>query len=142
MSKKTGIIAIIVGLVAICLSGFALFKSMNPPAAESKDVQYVLYLGTNSKDSNTPYGTPEECKDKVDEVLSKHFEGFTLQEAFGGWTNPDGSVAREYTVVISLSDTTSDKVHAASDDLLKEFNQSTILIQTNETKTEFYTGTE
>ncbi len=73
-------------------------------------------------------------------MLTKHFEGFTIQEANGGWTNEDGSVDHEYTVVILLSDTTAEKVHAASDDLIRAFNQSAVLIQANKTKTEFYSG--
>ena len=101
-----------------------------------------MYLGTNDKDTYEPFGTAEEAKAKVDEVLTKHFEGFAIQEANGGWTNENGTVDHEYTIVILLSDTTSEKVHAAADDLIREFNQSSVLIQANETKTEFYSGGE
>ena len=144
MSKKTGIVAIVLSVVAICLSVVSLYRSIaqTPREAESKDVQYVMYLGTNDKDTNKPYGTDEEAKSKVDEVLTKYFEGFTIQDANGGWVNDDGSVAHEYTVVILLSDTTLEMVHAASDDLIREFNQSSVLIQANETTTEFYSGAE
>ena len=144
MSKKTGIAAIILSVVAICLSVVSLYRSVEqtPNETESRDIQYVMFLGTNDKDTNEPYGTAEEAKSKVDEVLTKYFEGFTIQEANGGWVNDDGSVAHEYTVVILLSDTTLDRVHQASDDLIKEFNQSSILIQANETVTEFYSGAE
>lgn len=99
-----------------------------------------MYLGTNDKDSYEPYGEPDAVKAKVDEVLTRHFEGFTIQEANGGWTNEDGTVSHEYTVVILLSDTTAEKVHAAADDLIRAFNQSSVLIQANETTTEFYSG--
>ncbi len=144
MSKKTGMAAIILSVVAICLSVVSLYRSIEqtPNETESRDIQYVMFLGTNDKDTNEPYGTAEEVKSKVDEVLTKYFEGFTIQEANGGWVNNDGSVAHEYTVVILLSDTTLDLVHQASDDLIKEFNQSSILIQANETVTEFYSGAE
>jgi hypothetical protein len=144
MSKKTGMAAIILSVVAICLSVVSLYRSIEqtPNETESRDIQYVMFLGTNDKDTNEPYGTAEEVKSKVDEVLTKYFEGFTIQEANGGWVNNDGSVAHEYTVVILLSDTTLDRVHQASDDLIKEFNQSSILIQANETVTEFYSGAE
>ena len=80
------------------------------------------------------------AKAKVDEVLTHHFEGFTIQEANGGWTNETGTVDHEYTIVIILSDTTMDQVHAAADDLIQAFNQSSVLIQANETTTEFYSG--
>lgn len=144
MSKKTGMVSIILSVVAICLSVVSLYRSIEqtPNETEGRDIQYVMFLGTNDKDTNEPYGTAEEAKSKVDEVLTKYFEGFTIQEANGGWVNNDGSVAHEYTVVILLSDTTLDRVHQASDDLIKEFNQSSILIQANETVTEFYSGAE
>ena len=116
-----------------------MYKSFQP-ATGGKDIQYVLYVGTNYKDTYEPFGTEEEAKRKVDEVLSKHFLGFTIQDAKDGWTNEDGHVDHEFTVVVMLSDTTPEKVHEAAEDLLKAFNQSSILIQANESQTEFYTG--
>ena len=140
MSKKLVIISIIISVIAL---GFSVFVFITLPKQEEKeeyDIQYVLFLGTNDKDTYTPYGTPDEVKAKVDEVLTKHVEGFTIQEANGGWTNDNGTVDHEYTVVILLSDTNEDKVHAVCDDLIKTFNQSSVLIQSNRTKTEFYSG--
>ena len=46
----------------------------------------------------------------------------------------------EYTLVICLSDTDPEQVHAAADDLILRFNQSSVLIQANKTATEFYSG--
>jgi hypothetical protein len=110
-------------------------------AAEgSENVQYVMYLGTNDKDTNEPVFTQEESMDTVRNILIDHFGGYTIQEANGGWVNENGEESREYTLVIYLSDTTLDEVHAAADDLLKTFNQSSVLIQTNPTQTEFYAG--
>ena len=126
----------------MCLSVFSLYKSTvrSHNEMEDRDIQYVMYLGTNDKDTYEAFGTPEESKTKADEVLTRYFEGFTIQEANGGWTNEDGSVSHEYTLVIILSDTTLDKVHAAADELIREFNQNSVLIQANETSTEFYNG--
>ena len=141
MSKKTGTAVLIISIAAICLSLFSVYRvSSQRQEASSRDIQYVMYLGTNDKDTYEPFGTPEQAKAKVDEVLTKHFEGFTIQEANGGWTNENGTVDHEYTVVILLSDTTLEKVHAAADDLIRAFNQSSVLIQANETTTEFYSG--
>ncbi len=141
MSKKAGTVALILSIAAICLSLFSVYRvSSQSQETKSRDIQYVMYLGTNDKDTYEPFGTPEQAKAKVDEVLTKHFEGFTIQEANGGWTNDNGTVDHEYTVVILLSDTTLEKVHAAADDLIRAFNQSAVLIQANETATEFYSG--
>ena len=123
MIKKSGLIALVLAVIALGLSIFN-FVSAPKMQQEEYDIQYEIFLGTNDKDSYEPYGTPDAVKEKVDEVLTKHFEGFTIQEANGGWTNENGTVDHEYTVVILLSDTTLEKVYAASDDLIRAFNQS------------------
>ena len=112
------------------------------PAAEEaadSDVQYVLYLGTNDKDTNTPVFTQAEAMEQARAILLRNFGGYTIQEAHGGWID-EGKEYQEYTLVISLSDTTPEKVHAAADELISVFRQSTVLIQENPTKTEFYAG--
>jgi phosphoglycolate phosphatase-like HAD superfamily hydrolase len=108
--------------------------------AEAKtDIQYVLYLGTNDKDTNKPVFTQAEAVEKAKDILIRHFGGYTIQEAHGGWID-DGKVYQEYTIVIYLSDTTPEKVHTAADELVETFRQSSVLIHENPTKTEFYSG--
>ena len=81
-------------------------------------------------------GTDEFCGKKI---LIDHFGGYTIQEANGGWK--DGTIVyKEYTLVIYLSDTTIDEVHQACKAFIEKFNQSSILIQSNKTRTEFYAG--
>ena len=64
--------------------------------------------------------------------------GYTIQDANGGWIGDDGTEYQEYTLVVYLSDTTEDQVHALCDTLIDTYNQSSVLIQMNKTKTEFY----
>lgn len=104
------------------------------------DVQYVLYVGTNDKDTNQPVFSHEESKEKAKEILINNLGGYTIQEAEGGWIGDDGTEYQEYTLVIYLSDTTEEKVHEVSDKLMKTFNQSSVLIHKNVTETEFYEG--
>lgn len=134
--KKT--ISIILALI-ISLSLIATITSCAKKEEEpkTKDIQYVLYVGTNDKDTVEPVFTPEESKAKAIEILLKHFGGYTIQEASGGWIDND-KIYTEYTLVIYLSDTTLEKVHAACDEFIEVFRQSSILIQANQTKTEFY----
>lgn len=139
-------LALVVGVAALCLSVLTIIKLPKgpgaevPPPPEDGEIQYVLYIGTNDKDSNDPVYDPDEALEHTDAVLTNYFSGFTIQEARGGWVNDDGSVAHEYTIVVYLSDTDLDTVHAACDDLIAEFNQSAILIQQNHTTTEFYSN--
>lgn len=107
-------------------------------ASDTDDVQYVMYLGTNDKDTNKPVFTQAEAVEKAREILMARFGGYTIQEAFGGWIGDDGMEYQEYTLVIYLSDTTEDVVHAAADELIATFNQNSVLIQKNPTTTEFY----
>jgi len=104
------------------------------------DVQYVMYLGTNDKDTDKPVYTEAEAIEMAREILMRRFGGYTIQEAHGGWVGDDGAEYQEYTLVIYLSDTDIDAIHAAADELLEAFNQSSVLIQANPTQTEFYSG--
>ena len=151
-------LALVVGVAALCVSIVTMGMIRKGPGGEvppapapaedpegpaapsDPDIQYVLYIGTNDKDSNDPVYDPDEALEHTDAVLTNYFSGFTIQEARGGWVNDDGSVAHEYTIVVYLSDTDLDTVHAACDDLIAEFNQSAILIQQNHTTTEFYSN--
>ena len=101
--------------------------------AEKPDMQFVLYLGTNDKDTNTPVFTEAEAMQRAKEILIRRFGGYTIQEAHGGWIGDDGKEYQEY-----LSDTTMEEVHAAADEMIEVFRQSAILIHSNPTKTEFY----
>ena len=113
--------------------------SMIRNVQEPTDIQYVMYLGTNDKDTNQPVFAPEEAKEKAIAILLKHFGGYTIQEADGGWIDGE-TVYKEFTLVIYLSDTTLDKVHGAAKELIDTFHQSSVLIQANRTTTEFYYG--
>ena len=99
MKKNLAKTAVIISIVTLIISVAALVCAMNkapapapaaqePVAAEddqandaaaedaqAKDVQYVLYLGTNDKDTNEPVFTPEEAKKKAIQILLDHFGG-------------------------------------------------------------------
>ena len=119
--------------------------SVEEPAAEqaeetadtTRTIQYVMYVGTNDQDTNKPVYTQAESLEKLKEVLIRHFGGYTIQEANGGWID-SGIEYQEYTLVVYLSDTTLEAVHSAADELVSLFHQSSILIQQNPTTTEFY----
>ena len=126
-------------LMAICLlfCQVSLAEDIQP---EKEDIQYVLFLGTNDKVTNKPVFTQAEAMDQARSILIRHFGGYTIQEAYGGWMD-EGTLYQEYTLIIYLSDTTAEKVHAAADELVETFHQSSVLIQANPTRTEFYSGT-
>lgn len=137
-------LSVIIAIVALCVSLACVVCCIVMSCKGSKgdeDVQYVLYLGTNDKDTNEPVYGPEEAKNILRDILIDHMGGYTIQEANGGWIGDDGTKYQEYTLVIYLSDTDIKTVHALCDELIKTYNQSSVLIQMNKTTTEFYAGT-
>ena len=136
------VLAVLIALTLIILSAHSAFAEAVDEAAEQgnyawTDVQYVLYLGTNDKDTNKPVFTQAEALEQLKAILIRNFGGYTIQEAHGGWIS-DGVEYQEYTLVIYLSDTTIDKVHIAAEKMIETFHQSSVLIQQNPTRTEFY----
>ena len=122
------------------LEDLAEDRSAVPSEPETNSgTQYILYLGTNDKDTNKPVFTQAEAQAKAKEILIRHFGGYTLQEANGGWMDGD-TLYQEYTLVIYLSDTNEEAVHAAADELVETFHQNSVLIEAIPTQAEFYAG--
>lgn len=64
MTEKKATTAIILSIIAILISAVAMtvtFMHSDSKESESLDTQYVLYLGTNDKDTNQPVFTPEKA---------------------------------------------------------------------------------
>ena len=103
MSKKWAAVIISLLVISLGLSAVSLAVSLRQPPEQTGDIQYVLYLGTNDKDTNQPVYPPEEAKEKAKEILIRNFGGYTIQEANGGWIDDENTVYQEYTLVIYLS---------------------------------------
>lgn len=142
---------IIISIVSLCLSVACIVlmitgrppKSEEVPAETGNDnaaIQYVLYVGTNDKDTYAPKYSQEEAKQIVDDICLKHFEGYTLQEATGCWLDENGITTHEYTLVCYIDGTDEATVHAAADELITALNQNTILIETTTLDIEYYSG--
>ena len=140
MNKILNYVVTVLSVLALGLSIFCMTKVMQIPDPGKKDIQYVLYLGTNDKDTNEPVFPQEEAKEQLKKILIQRFGGYTITDANGGWIGEDGTKYQEYTLVIYLSDTTIDDVHSLCDELVDVYRQSSMLIQANETTTEFYSG--
>ena len=119
------------------------------PDAEAEDTQahtrdtaaqYVMYVGTNDKDTYKPEHTNEEAMNIVDQICLKYFDGYTLQDATGSWTDETGAPTHEYTLVCYFDAADEATVYEAADEIIKELNQNTVLIEKTEIEMEYYSG--
>lgn len=144
MSKKLGILALVLSVVGICLAGASLIISLNKGSQQAEtvesEIQYVMYVGTNDKDTYEPKYTHEEAMNIVDEVCLKYFEGYTIQEALGSWTDETGTPTHEYTIVCYFDGADKDSVYKAADEIIVALNQNTVLIETNIITVDYYSG--
>ncbi len=102
--------------------------------------KYTLYLGLNDKDTYEQMISTEEALDKANQICAKHAGGYTQFSAKGGWTNDDGTMGHENTIVYMLYDISDDDLKALLDELIQEFNQSAVLVEKSENAHIYYSG--
>ncbi len=146
MKEKLSIVAIVLSSIAIIVSIVAMSTvgglSRNDAASEGAGYasQYVMYVGTNDKDTYKPEHTQEEAREIVDKICLKYFEGYTIQEATGAWTDEKKNITHEYTIVCYFDDADKETVYKAADDVIRELNQNTVLIEQDNIQMEYYGG--
>ena len=141
MKDKISIIAVILASISLLVSviNYAGFSSP-APADDQTSTQYVMYVGTNDKDTYKPMHSNGEARDIVDRICLKYFEGYTLQEATGSWTDEKNNITHEYTIVCYFDDADKDTVYEAADEVIEALNQNTVLIEQSDIRMEYYSG--
>ena len=102
--------------------------------------KYTLYLGLNDKDTFEQKISTEDAIEKANEICARHSGGYTQFTARGGWTNDDGTLGHENTLVYMIYDIQESDLQAMLDEFLKEFNQSSVLVEKNESSHIYYSG--
>ena len=156
MAKTLSIISLILSLAACCAVVVFMVKGQgnnNDTSSESAVVSesssaeeqesalhFVMYVGTNDKDTYKQEIPTEEAKKLVDEICLKYFEGYTIQDAVGAWTEDTGAVTHENSIVCYFDFADEETVHKAADEILKALNQSSVLIEKDTLQMEYYSG--
>ncbi|MCR5168478.1 MAG: hypothetical protein K6C13_14895 [Oscillospiraceae bacterium] len=109
-------------------------------APDEGTLQYVMYVGTNDKDTYKPEHTGEEAIQIVDRICLNYFEGYTLQEATGSWKDEKDNITHEYTIVCYFDGADKEDVYHAADDIIAALNQNTVLIEENHIKMDYYSS--
>lgn len=128
-----------VGGVIVYLSGVLQREDASPLSqGQQEGTCYTLYIGTNDKDTYTQEISLEEARDMVNEICVKYVDGYTMQEANGGWVDETGTLTQEDTLVYRLMDVDEDQVISIMNEVLVALNQNSILVEKNEVSYCYY----
>lgn len=130
---------LIFNLIFSCILGVSFYRICHEKADDTK-TQYVMYVGTNDKDTYEQIIPTDEAKLKIDKICYKYLDGYTIQDAVGSWADEKGNPTHENTIVCYFDDASEEKVYAIADEILKELNQNTVLIERNSVMIDFYGG--
>lgn len=141
-NKKIKIFAIVISsllLVNMCITGVLLgFQINNNIVSNQYKTKYSLYIGTNDKDTYTQVIPFDTCLTKVTEICTKYTGGCTIYEANGYWKDDTNTITKEQSIVCILEDITKEKVYKICDEIIVELNQNSILIETQNVISTYY----
>lgn len=103
-------------------------------------IHYTLHIGLNDKDSYEQIIPTDEAKKLVDEICTKYVSGFTVQDAIGAWSDENGILTHENTIICHLDTSEEKTVYLICDELRHALNQNTVLIQKEVVQLDFYAG--
>lgn len=102
--------------------------------------KYVLYIGTNDKDTYTQLIPTEEARDIVNAICTKYVDGYTISDAKGGWVDETDTLTQEHTLVYAFYEVTEEQLLYIMDEILTELNQNSILVEKQEAVYAYYSG--
>ena len=102
--------------------------------------KYIMYVGTNDKDTYEPVMALDEAKELANNICAKYTSGYTQLDAKGGWLDDNGVLTQENTLVYIFFDATEQQLQNIMDELISELNQSSILIEKQDVLYTFYSA--
>ena len=133
--KELWIALLLVNLLATGALGISVWRA---DSSADRTVQYKMCIGTNDKDTGEQIIATEDAKEIVEGICLKYLGGYTIQDATGGWTDENGQVVRENSIVCYFDDAEEEAVYQIADEVIAALNQSTVLIEKNLLEIECY----
>ena len=144
-SKKLTIVMIVLliaNIAATCVIGVTALGKGSTSKDDETAVQYVMYIGTNDKDTYTQLISTEEAKSIIDEICYKYLGGYTLQDATGSWADEKNMATHENTIVCYFDDADEAAVYKIADEVIEALNQNAVLIEKKDIRMEYYWGAD
>lgn len=150
--KRLRLLTLLLVLNLIATVGVIVYLASNrPTTAEQREAggfvremetgeKYILYIGTNDKDTYTQIISTDDARDMVNRICAKYTGGYTASDARGGWVDETDTLTQENTLVYEFYDITEEQLTQIMDDVLRELNQNSILVERREAVYSYYSG--
>lgn len=102
-------------------------------------LKYTLYIGLNASDTGRQIYPTDMAKQKFNQIANEFVYGYTLYDADGFWKE-DGKIFTEHSLVCIIVDAEPESVKNLMDAVIKDFRQSSILLEVDEVNSTFYSG--
>ena len=107
--------------------------------ATEPHLKYTLYIGLNASDTGRQIYPTDEAKQRFNQIANNFIFGYTLYDADGFWKE-DGKTFTEHSLVCVIVDAEPESVKSLMDAVIKDFRQSSILLEVDEVHSTFYSG--
>ena len=142
MKKSACLILSAVLVMCICISCYAGNDADDRAKrlfGTEEHLKYTLYIGLNASDTGKQIYPTDEAKQRFNHIANEFVSGYTLYDADGFWKE-DGKTYTEHTLVCVIVDAEPETVRGLMNAVLKDFRQSSILIEVDEVESAFYSG--
>ena len=132
---------IILGLgIALLFACLPKSQPAGPGLVSGDENKYLLYIGTNDRETYLPRMPLAEARGIVNDICKKYVDGFSVQALQGAWEDEQGVWTSEDTLVYSISGADEGAIIAIMDEALQALNQSSILVEKDEVRLTYYGG--
>ena len=142
MKGSSYFVTIYVVLMSLLVVSFCFVivnkKGLSSLGEVSNQKKYVMYLGTNDKDTLKQEIPTEIVREQMHEICMKYTDGYTLSIMEGFYRDEAGNPTREVTLVYVFFNTPLQSMKKIMDEAIVKFNQKTILLEESKSKTIFY----
>lgn len=123
----------VISILALALSAIALFESKKSDDTQS---EYTLFFGM---DADATDEEKEKLKSSAIDIAIKEGSGYTCYWTEGGYRADDGTVVKgQQTLVFILANTNHDFVKSLVNDIKKEYDLDTVMVETTKKTVEFF----
>ena len=143
MKKKVSVLAILLLTITFLFGNSSFVFAANDISALGKysiQKKYTMYLGTNDKATLSQIIPTEKIREEMHEICMKYVDGYTLTVADGYYRNSNNGISHETTLIYVFIDTDINVIQKIMDEALVKFNQESILLEENDSKSIFYSS--